>query len=58
MGRSWYEDEGKYLTKMNTFNDFADCASYLQRVGMSTSEQIAVVGRSAGGLLIGAGPID
>ena len=31
MGRSWYEDHGKYLTKRNTFNDFADCAAHLSK---------------------------
>ena len=54
MGRGWYEDEGKYLTKKNTFNDFADCAAYLSAVGLTSSDQLAIVGRSAGGLLIGA----
>lgn len=29
MGRSWYEDEGKFLKKKNTFNDFVDCADGL-----------------------------
>ena len=29
MGRAWYEDEGKLLTKRNTFNDFVDCAEHL-----------------------------
>lgn len=28
MGRSWYED-GKYLSKKNTFTDFIACAEYL-----------------------------
>eukprot|EP01126_Amoeba_proteus_P043587 TRINITY_DN4791_c0_g1_i5.p1 TRINITY_DN4791_c0_g1~~TRINITY_DN4791_c0_g1_i5.p1 ORF type:complete len:345 (+),score=59.23 TRINITY_DN4791_c0_g1_i5:645-1679(+) len=28
MGRPWYED-GKLLTKKNTFNDFVDCTKYL-----------------------------
>ena len=29
MGRAWYEKEGKYLTKKNTFNDFVDVAEHL-----------------------------
>ena len=37
MGRTWYEDHGKYLTKMNTFTDFIDCAKYLQSVGITSS---------------------
>ena len=32
MGYPWYEDYGKYLNKMNTFNDFADCAKYLIKI--------------------------
>lgn len=54
MGREWYEDEGKYLKKMNTFTDFADCAKYLIDTNMTKSDRLAIVGRSAGGLLIGA----
>ena len=54
MGRAlWYEEGGKYFTKLNTFDDFAACGQFLQREGISTKEQIAIVGRSAGGLLIG-----
>ncbi len=54
MGRGWYEDEGKYLTKKNTFSDFADCAAHLAATGLTSSDRLAIVGRSAGGLLIGA----
>lgn len=54
MGRSWYEDHGKYLTKRNTFNDFADCAAHLSKVGITAPDRLAIVGRSAGGLLVGA----
>ena len=54
MGRAWYEDEGKYLKKMNTFTDFADCASHLCRLKYTSPNQLAILGRSAGGLLIGA----
>ena len=55
MGRQlWYEENGKYLKKMNTFTDFADCAIELSRLGITTSEKTAIIGRSAGGLLIGA----
>jgi oligopeptidase B len=39
---------------MNTFNDFADCAAHLAGIQLTTPQQLAVVGRSAGGLLIGA----
>jgi oligopeptidase B len=54
MGRSWYEDEGKYLKKMNTFQDFIDCAHYLVDEQITSRDQLAIVGRSAGGLLVGA----
>jgi len=57
MGRHWYEDKhmgGKYKCKINTFNDFADCAQHLINTGVTSSDRIGVVGRSAGGLLIGA----
>ena len=26
MGRYWYEEQGKYLNKRNTFQDFISCA--------------------------------
>jgi oligopeptidase B len=54
MGRAWYEDEGKYLTKRNTFSDFAACARHLVDQKITASDRLAIVGRSAGGLLIGA----
>ena len=42
MGRAWYEDEGKYLTKLNTFCDFADCAAHLASpdVGITSAKQV------------------
>jgi len=54
MGRSWYEDEGKYLKKKNTFKDFISCAEHLTHENYTNSEQLAITGRSAGGLLMGA----
>ena len=54
MGRSWYEDQGKYLTKKNTFEDFCSCTEFLIEQGWTIPENIAIEGRSAGGLLIGA----
>jgi oligopeptidase B len=53
MGRSWYED-GKFLNKTNTFTDFVACASHLVDEGYTSSRRLAIRGRSAGGLLIGA----
>ena len=49
-----YEEEGKYLTKRNTFNDFIDCAKHLQGLGYTAPDRTAMTGRSAGGLLMGA----
>lgn len=54
MGRGWYEEQGKYLTKMNTFTDFIDVARSLQARGLTSPSQLAIEGRSAGGLLMGA----
>ena len=53
MGRSWYED-GKFLSKTNTFTDFIACATYLVDNGYTSPAKLAIRGRSAGGLLIGA----
>ena len=53
MGRSWYL-HGKLLHKMNTFTDFVDCAQYLVDEGVTASEKLTIMGRSAGGLLMGA----
>ena len=54
MGRYWYEEQGKYTTKLNTFFDFIDCAEHLIEDGWTTPSQFAITGRSAGGLLLGA----
>jgi oligopeptidase B len=54
MGREWYEDLGKYLTKLNTFHDFIDCGQFLVDQQITEPDKLAIVGRSAGGLLIGA----
>jgi len=53
LGRNWYED-GKLLNKMNTFNDFIDCADYLVEKKYTSPAKLAAVGGSAGGLLMGA----
>ena len=53
MGITWYEDEGKFLTKKNTFLDFVACARYLTDNGYTNNNMLAIHGRSAGGLLIG-----
>jgi oligopeptidase B len=53
MGREWYE-EGKFLHKRNTFSDFIACAEQMIVQGFTTPRRLAIRGRSAGGLLIGA----
>lgn len=52
MGRSWYEN-GKLLNKMNTFNDFIDCAIWLKENRYCHPEKLFAKGGSAGGLLMG-----
>jgi len=53
MGRVWY-DEGKFLNKRNTFTDFIACAERLIAGRYTTRDRLAIIGGSAGGLLIGA----
>ncbi|AAZ27861.1 S9 family peptidase [Colwellia psychrerythraea] len=53
LGRPWYED-GKKLTKMNTFTDFIDVTKDLTAQGYGDKENVFAVGGSAGGLLMGA----
>ena len=53
MGREWYEN-GKFLHKTNTFTDFIACAERLVELGYTNPRRLAIRGRSAGGLLIGA----
>jgi oligopeptidase B len=53
LGREWYE-HGKFLHKTNTFEDFVACAERLVELGYTSPRRLAIRGRSAGGLLIGA----
>ncbi|MGZ8483734.1 MAG: S9 family peptidase [Candidatus Binatia bacterium] len=53
LGRQWYDD-GKLLKKKNTFSDFVACAEFLISDRFTNSEKLFAMGRSAGGLLIGA----
>jgi oligopeptidase B len=53
LGRGWYEN-GKLLHKRNTFDDFIACAEQLIKEGYTSPDSLAIRGRSAGGLLIGA----
>ncbi len=53
MGRMWYEN-GKFLHKKNTFNDFIACAEYLIAERWTNCDRLVISGGSAGGLLMGA----
>ena len=53
LGEQWYED-GKLLKKKNTFNDFIACTEKLINEGYTSSQKLAAMGGSAGGLLMGA----
>ncbi|WP_285728248.1 S9 family peptidase [Psychromicrobium xiongbiense] len=53
LGRAWYED-GKKLTKKNTFTDFVAATDWLATSGWADPQRIAAMGGSAGGLLMGA----
>jgi oligopeptidase B len=53
LGRAWYE-QGRLLHKKNTFTDFIACAEQLIARGYTSSQRLAISGRSAGGLLVSA----
>lgn len=53
MGRQWYED-GKLLKKKNTFEDFVAVGKWLSAEKYTSGDRLAIEGRSAGGLLMGA----
>ena len=53
LGKAWH-DQGRMMAKMNTFTDFIDSAEYLIKEGWTTKDRLAILGGSAGGLLMGA----
>ncbi|MEU4397857.1 S9 family peptidase [Micromonospora orduensis] len=53
LGRRWY-DQGKMLSKKNTFTDFVACARHLVKAGWTAGDRLVARGASAGGLLMGA----
>lgn len=53
LGRSWY-DNGKKFTKKNSFTDCVAVTRHLARRQDVDAARIAVLGGSAGGLLVGA----
>lgn len=53
LGQQWYED-GKFLNKKNTFNDYIDVTDTLLAMGYGSPLFCYGMGGSAGGLLMGA----
>jgi prolyl oligopeptidase len=52
-GTDWYE-AGRLARKQNVFDDFIAVAEDLKATGVTTTSQLALHGRSNGGLLVGA----
>ena len=53
LGFDWYES-AKFLNKKRTFEDFIASAEYLIKEKYTNSSKLAIMGGSAGGLLMGA----
>jgi oligopeptidase B len=53
LGRAWYE-QGRLMRKKNTFTDFIACAEHLIAQGYASPQRLAIMGASAGGLLVAA----
>jgi oligopeptidase B len=53
LGEDWRE-QGRMFKKINTFNDFIDCAEYLVKNKYTSTDRLVIQGGSAGGLLVGA----
>ncbi len=52
LGQQWYED-GKFLKKKNTFNDYLDACDALLKLGYGSPSLCHAMGGSAGGMLMG-----
>lgn len=52
-GRDWH-DGGRLANKQNVFDDFINAAEHLIEMGWTSAENLAIEGRSNGGLLVGA----
>jgi prolyl oligopeptidase len=52
-GEDWHH-AGRLAVKQNVFDDFAACARFLVDSRVTTSERLAMIGGSNGGLLMGA----
>jgi oligopeptidase B len=53
LGEAW-RTSGHLQKKLNTFTDFIACAEHLVAERYTASDRLAIVGGSAGGLLVGA----
>jgi oligopeptidase B len=53
LGEAWHND-GKMMTKRNTFTDFIDATEGLLAQGYGKRGEVGIEGASAGGLLMGA----
>lgn len=52
-GKKWH-DAGTKMQKKNVFDDFIAAGEYLKNKGYTSTEYMAISGRSNGGLLVGA----
>jgi prolyl oligopeptidase len=52
-GKAWH-DAGRLANKQNVFDDFSACARWLASSGWTDAAHIGILGRSNGGLLVGA----
>ncbi len=52
LGHNWYED-AKFLNKKRTFSDFIAVADELVKLNYTSDGNIAIIGGSAGGMLVG-----
>ena len=53
MGEVWH-DQGKMMSKRNTFTDFIAAAEHLLKEKYTSKDRLIITGGSAGGLLMGA----
>jgi oligopeptidase B len=53
LGKVWHDD-GRMMHKKNSFTDFIASAEFLLSHGYGSKDRLAIEGRSAGGLLMGA----
>jgi oligopeptidase B len=53
LGKAWH-DQGRMMSKQNTFTDFIACAEHLIAEGFARRGALTIEGGSAGGLLMGA----